>query len=202
MTDCSNVEMRERLPDLLHGRLEGAARVEVQAHLATCATCAAELALLQEARLVLDRAPTVDVARILAALPRPGVAPLTVSRGGRAERPAAGRAAAPAWRRYAVAAGLLLAAGVGTFPLLRGAAAVASDRGPLAGVPVTGAPSSSAARAPGDAAGADWLLAVNVEGLSDDDFAGLLDGLDDLEAVPASDPLPLVPVESSAGGGD
>jgi hypothetical protein len=46
----------------------------------------------------------------------------------------------------------------------------------------------------------DRLLAVNVEGLTDDDFAGLLDGLADLEAVPASDPLPVMPVESVAAG--
>src|SRR5687767_12362292 len=115
MTDCSNVEMRERLPDLLHGRLEGAARVEVPAHLATCEACAAELALLREARRALDRAPAVDVARIVAALPRQGTVPLTVSRGGGAASTPV-RRAAPAWRRYAVAAGLLLAAGVGAYP--------------------------------------------------------------------------------------
>ena len=197
MTDCPNVEMRERLPDLLHGRLEGAARVEVQAHLATCAACAAELALLQEARRVLDRAPAVDVARIVAALPRPGVAPLTVSRGGGVESTTV-RRAVPAWRRYAVAAGLLLAAGVGTYPLLRDAGA---DGAPDQGA-VAAAPSSPGTRPAVDPAGDDRLLAVNVEGLSDDDFVGLLDALHDLEAVPASDPLPLVPVEASAGGGD
>ena len=202
MTDCPNVEMRERLPDLLHGRLEGAARVEVQAHLAACEACAAELALLQEARRVLERAPAVDVARIVAALPRPRAVPLTVSRGGSAERPAV-RRPVPAWRRYAVAAGLLLAAGAGAYPLLRGADADAAfDQGPVAGAPATVRPSSPGTQPAGGPAGEDRLLAVNVEGLSDDDFVGLLDALDDLEAVPASDPLPLVPVEASAGGGD
>ena len=201
MTDCPNVEMRERLPDLLHGRLEGAARVEVQAHLATCEACAAELALLQEARRALDRAPAVDVRRIVAALPRPVGAPLTVSRGGGVEAPA--RRAVPAWRRYAVAAGLLLAAGVGGYPLLRGAGAdAAPDRGPLAGASATATPTSPASQTGAGSAAEDRLLAVNVEGLSDDDFVGLLDALDDLEAVPASDPLPLVPVEASVGGGD
>ena len=198
MTDCPNVEMRERLPDLLHGRLEGAARVEVQAHLATCEACAAELALLQEARRALDRAPAVDVSRIVAALPRPVGAPLTVSRGGGVEAPA--RRAVPAWRRYAVAAGLLLAAGVGGYPLLRGAGADAAPDGGLpAGASATASPASQSGAG---AATEDRLLAVNVEGLSDDDFVGLLDALDDLEAVPASDPLPLVPVEASVGGGD
>ena len=197
MTDCPNVEMRERLPDLLHGRLEGAARVEVQAHLATCEACAAELAVLREARRVLDRAPAIDVARIVAALPRPGAAPpLTVSRGGRVA-PVIGPRPVPAWRRYAAAAALLLAAGVGAYPLLRGAdAGGLSEPGVLAGVTATVAPTATGP------ASDDRLLAVNVEGLSDDDFVGLLDALDDLEAVPASDPLPLVPVEASVGGGD
>ena len=48
----------------------------------------------------------------------------------------------------------------------------------------------------------DRLLAVNVEGLTDDEFAGLLDGLENLDAVPAPDPLPVMPVEPGAGGDD
>src|SRR5687768_18590158 len=84
MTDCTNVLVRERLPELLHERLDAVARAEVQAHLGACAECAAELTLLREARRSMQRVPVVDVARIVAALPGPAAAapPLRVACGG------------------------------------------------------------------------------------------------------------------------
>ena len=72
MIDCPNGEIRDRLPDFVHGQLDGAARVEVSAHVADCAACTAELTLLRELRASLRWAPPVDVARIVAALPRSG----------------------------------------------------------------------------------------------------------------------------------
>jgi anti-sigma factor RsiW len=198
MTDCTNVLVRERLPDLLHERLDAVSRAEVQAHLAACAECAAELTLLREARRAMQRVPAVDVARIVAALPGPTAAapPLRVTRGGLSPdvHRSAGRrgSAAPAWRRYAVAAGLLLAVGI------PGASWMQSRSTPADGGPTVAGPAAASVAAEGG----DRLLAVNVEGLTDDDFAGLLDGLENLDAVPASDPLPVMPVEPAAGGDD
>jgi anti-sigma factor RsiW len=68
MRDCSNVEMRDRLPDLLHGQLSAAREAAVRAHLATCAECRAELALLTLARAA-SPAPVPDVSRIAGAIP-------------------------------------------------------------------------------------------------------------------------------------
>ena len=68
MNDCPNADVRDRLPDLLHNRLDGAARASVEAHVAACADCAAELALLSDVRKSWDT-PKVDVAAIVAALP-------------------------------------------------------------------------------------------------------------------------------------
>ena len=72
MTDCPNVEMRELLPELLHDALPSAERGRLEAHLAGCALCSAELALLREARHAMARVrvPAIDTARIVAALPR------------------------------------------------------------------------------------------------------------------------------------
>lgn len=70
MTDCPNAEVRDLLPDLLHGRLEGDARARVEAHLRTCADCREELDLLRSLRDAAP-APRVDVGRIVAALPAP-----------------------------------------------------------------------------------------------------------------------------------
>ncbi len=75
MSDCVNAEMRDLLPDLAAERLSGAERTRVASHVASCRTCAAELELLTAARWVMSRnVPAVDVARIVAALPKPPVA--------------------------------------------------------------------------------------------------------------------------------
>src|SRR5437764_7404025 len=54
MTDCPNAEMRDRLPDLLHERLDPSARAAVVAHVADCQDCDLELTLLRQARTVLS----------------------------------------------------------------------------------------------------------------------------------------------------
>lgn len=70
MRDCSNAEMRDALPDLLHGRLDAAERSEVESHVAGCADCSAELELLERVRASHDaRRPVVNVERIVQALP-------------------------------------------------------------------------------------------------------------------------------------
>jgi anti-sigma factor RsiW len=80
MIDCANGELRDQLPEFIHNRLDPATRAEVAAHVAACAACAAELALLQELRASLQTTPDVDVARIVAALPAPSRAARPVRR--------------------------------------------------------------------------------------------------------------------------
>jgi hypothetical protein len=68
MRDCGNAEMKDVLPELLgdaNGRAELAG---ARAHVAGCDSCRAELAFLRQARQAV-RSPTVDVARIVAAIP-------------------------------------------------------------------------------------------------------------------------------------
>ena len=76
MRDCPDAQMRDQLPEFVSGRLGAGARATVEAHLATCPDCAAEVALLRSMFSALvaaqeARAPQVDVARIAAALPKP-----------------------------------------------------------------------------------------------------------------------------------
>ncbi len=72
MSDCSNAEIRDLLPDLLHDRLDAPTRARVVAHVDGCADCRSELELLRSLRGTLDRGtPPVDVNRIVAALPTP-----------------------------------------------------------------------------------------------------------------------------------
>src|SRR5688500_15801297 len=91
MRDCPNGEMRDRLPELMHNRLTGDARRAVRAHVAECADCRAELALLGQLRASVAP-PHMDVSRIVAALPR--------------------YRAVPAWRRMVNAAQVRAAAAV------------------------------------------------------------------------------------------
>lgn len=71
MTSCSNDHVRDLLPDWVSGRIAPATRANVGDHLAGCATCRAEVALLERMRRALPAAAPVDVKRIVAALPRP-----------------------------------------------------------------------------------------------------------------------------------
>src|SRR5690349_15845135 len=69
MTECPNGDIRDLLPDLLHGRLGAAERADVEAHLRGCEECRDELELLRTMRSVLGRAPAVDVDAIVAGIP-------------------------------------------------------------------------------------------------------------------------------------
>ena len=69
MTDCPNAEIRDLLPDLVHGRLDAATRTDVERHVRECADCTAELTLLRELRSALHASPRVNVAAIVAAVP-------------------------------------------------------------------------------------------------------------------------------------
>ncbi len=71
MTDCGNAEIRDLLPDLAAGALSPVERSRVQAHVDHCAECAGELALLRTARALRPAAIAIDVAGIVARLPRP-----------------------------------------------------------------------------------------------------------------------------------
>ena len=70
MTECTNLEMRDLLPDHARSALVGAAVAAVERHLADCASCRAELAVVRNAQLVLGVTPRVDTSRIAAAVVR------------------------------------------------------------------------------------------------------------------------------------
>lgn len=72
MSDCADLEIREMLPEYLHGALQPAERARVASHLSSCAECAAELRLLETVRRSHQAAaPAVNVAAIARALPSP-----------------------------------------------------------------------------------------------------------------------------------
>jgi hypothetical protein len=176
MSDCLNGDLRDLFPDLAAERLSGAERARVASHVAGCAACAAEVELLRAARRVMSRGvPVVDIAQIVAALPKPPVAgerdlaPIsslsTGVRGaatfGRAARrmiqPARGgshRRYAPQWSGWRVAAATMIVVGGLSFAVLRnlGPTPVIHPAGPH-GAPgpasaATVSPAASVATAP------------------------------------------------------
>src|SRR5215208_6910575 len=81
MNDCLNAEMRDVLPDLIHDNLEPAKLAEIEAHIASCDACAAELELLRTVVASTPLPPAMNVQRIVAALPVAAKKGLLLHRG-------------------------------------------------------------------------------------------------------------------------
>ena len=208
MTDCPNGEMRDLLPGLLHDRLEPAERAVVEAHVAACADCRAELALLDGLRGTIRRAaPSVDVGAIVAALP---------ARRAPARRSWAGLRAAAVIAAVAIGGTSIAIArqqqGTGVTPVVALAPAVISSPARVATVPVPPAVGESAA-APSQRVATSAVpakrsheLAVSgaMSDLSDGELASLLGSIDSLGVLPAADvqSTPVVRTSSipSSGG--
>ena len=119
MADCSNVEIRELLPERAGGALSAADIARVDAHLADCGLCTSELALIHAARRSLRIAPAIDVARISASVVAATAAPsrpqLVGSPGGGTSVRQAPRLRWVGWK--AAAAIAIAAAGIGSFAI-------------------------------------------------------------------------------------
>jgi anti-sigma factor RsiW len=182
MTDCPNGEIRDQLPDYVHGRLDAGERARVAAHVATCAACAAEVALLETTRrLQTAAAPRIDTARIARALPSP---PVRVAR-----RRASSRLAS--WRIAAAIA--TVAIGGASIAVIRGITTPAGDRMPSAqpvAVVAPAEPTESSVALPD---------AGHLSDLSDDDVESLLNDIEHFDGVPDADPQPAVPTLHSGG---
>ena len=176
MTDCPNVEMRDRLPDLANDTLEPAMREVVLIHLAECAPCTAEIEILRTTRLMLVTAtPRVNVAGIVSALPQYGVTSIATA-------PSARRSSwAGSWR--VAAAVTFLAAGIGSYAVLRDgspvksldtSAMIASVRDTSAGLALTGA----------------------LADMSDADLSALAADIETMDALPSTE------VQSTGSGVD
>jgi hypothetical protein len=173
MTDCPNAEIRDRLPDLVHDSLTGDDRRRVDQHVAECADCSAELALLRRTRAALARhAPRVDTTRIAASVP-------------------AWRAAAPrrnhatAWRVAATIG--MIAVGTTSYLLI----GPERERG-VDSLLTNGTAVSSEAPA--------LSFGGRLSTLADEDLDQLLAELDDLDGVMPAEPRAVLPVPVWDGG--
>lgn len=207
MSDCPRGDVRDLLPDLVHGTLDATVRREVEQHVAACASCTAELSLLQSLRSALATEPAVDVEGIAAAV--------RGSRGAAGWQTPSG-AARNRWRGdwRAAAAVLIAALGLGAVALAHRAGRGASSA--VASAPVISHASSRAAVLPGAAASPGTTAALpagaaaagppraglmfdgGVGDLSDANLRSLIAAVDTIDALPRLEPAP---VTDQAGEG-
>lgn len=218
MFDCADVEMRELLPDLAAGSLDDSTRARVEHHVASCTECASELETLLLVRSAYAATPSVDVQRIVAALPKAQPKALPLSARVPAGQPV------KQWIDWRVAAALTMIS-VGGLSLAvahrrsndarprDSAAAVASvdtQRAQPVKTPVTrGSPSSihdttrSVARSARAAAvpqpKAQLAFAGGTDDMDDASIKVLLGALDEMDRAPVApsaepDPTPVLPV--------
>jgi hypothetical protein len=188
MRDCSNVEMRERLPELMHGVLRADVAADVRAHVAQCADCRAELELLERVRTVLA-APRVDTSHIVAHLPR-------------YQRPSLWTRAARSPQLRAAAAVILVVGGWLAIGDGRDTAVVPDTTVAVATTPKSAStPASSATTAARGAA--ELAIGDTFQDLTDSDLAAMLDEIAKLEAVTpdaTDDELPSVTLPGARSG--
>jgi anti-sigma factor RsiW len=201
MNKCTDSNIQEMLPDLLHGTLPADAREQVEAHLAKCDECREDVEVLRTVKTAAVFAPQIDVDRVVRQIP-PYRAIVPVK-----ERPASTRAVS--WL-VAAALAVVVVAG-GSLVLIRPNAGkvqspVASTQLPQASTPkaptpaVSGiqsvAPSAKTAVATTGARPRALALAANVDDLSDGDLVQLMNDMSRFDALPASEPDPVIAVDS------
>ncbi|MDQ8163714.1 MAG: zf-HC2 domain-containing protein [Gemmatimonadota bacterium] len=217
MTECRSPEYQDLLPDLVAATLSDVESAAVTAHLRTCVPCREDADLLRRAR-ALPAPPyvTIDVARIVAALPKPV---LTLHREpvpAAARRP--NRWSASVWQ-VAAALGAMVVGGAslvvtrrmpGTVVASRSGAAQLAEvaesalaRAPLPSGGRVSLPESVASRAPAVAGVPGGRVSVSYGDLGDYSAAELqrmLDRLEEWDGASSTEPLPALPVVSTPGG--
>lgn len=195
MTEMTHDEVRDELPDMLHGAGDARRREAIEAHLKSCASCAAELRVLQMVKGAPSFAPMIDAVRIASAIPPYGGVP--------SERPAS---RARTWQMGAAVAAVVII--VGTV-ITRGTSAPdAPPRGAVVSAPVTvgadaptvGAPAAppltppAAAPVPPPVASppqrqrGELQVADRLTDLPDQDVVRLLDAITGLDGLPSTEP--------------
>jgi anti-sigma factor RsiW len=171
MNRCTESAIQEMLPDLLHGTLTADARRGVEAHLATCEECRENLKVLRTVQSAAVFAPMIDVDRVVRQIPP-----------YRAIVPAVELPARPRRLSWLVAATVAIAVvGGGSLVVMR------------QNVP----PSSAAVSTSQPAVHTPALaLAADVDGLSDGHLTQLMDEMNRFDALPASEPEPVISVDS------
>jgi anti-sigma factor RsiW len=187
MRDCVDENIKDLLPDLVAGRLDGAERERVSAHVNACASCAAEVVVLRSASRVLSAAPSIDIARIVNALPAPPAQVVSLDARREQRRPRRVN-----WR---VAATIATIAVSGVSVALLQSIVRDGHKPPVAAHQKAAVSKVTDADQSGLAVGGS-----NLNDLTESQMQALLDKLDEMDAVPSAEPQPAVSGMRAATG--
>jgi len=194
MNDCSNAEIRDRLPDLLHERLDLSSRAMIVSHVEGCVDCRDELELLRGVqKTLMAGAPRVDIQYVLGALPKPPARTIGIQPSRRR------------WTDWRIAAAVtLFVVGGGSAAIVNrithapGVDSLASAVVPRGGVPIpsedaatAAQPSRMLASGGNQDASADVGPDSRFGGLSDGQLNDLVNEIERLQAVPVTEPEPV-----------
>jgi anti-sigma factor RsiW len=221
--------MRDQLPDFAADLLSSADRALVQAHVDTCAPCAAELSLIRRVRAMPERVVSIDVASIVSRLPQPSraadsvdatVIPITSRSIARPPVKRAWSASRGVWRA-AASIGVILVGGWSVLVMRSGGVglvtATALDSANTSGAttsPVTApmvAPANGArptdsvpASKPASKPARDDAVSVSFGGLSDytdEELQRVLDRLDKWDGANSTETVTTTPILPVKGDG-
>ena len=202
MNKCTELDIQEMLPDLLHGTLGADARAKVEAHIARCEDCAEELRVLRTVKSAAVFIPSIDVDGVVRQIPP--------------YRTIVPAAQAPARSRlvsWLVAASFVVV-------VLGGGSLLMIQKAPMVPAVATVAPSTlpsgvpTKANSTGEVATADTprapaisappaphalAFAGGVDGLSDNNLRQLMNDMDSFDALPAAEPGPAISVDNGDG---
>ncbi|HEV2016777.1 MAG TPA: zf-HC2 domain-containing protein [Gemmatimonadaceae bacterium] len=202
MNRCTELDIKEMLPDLLHGKLDADARARVEAHVVSCEECTEEVEVLRTVKSVAVFIPAIDVDRVVRQIPP--------------YRTIVPAAQAPARSRvvsWLVAASLVVVVlGGGSLLMIQ----MQPTLTPVATVDHSGLPDRASTQAEKPVGIAPIIapngtgisakptthalaLATGVDGLSDNNLRQLMNDMNNFDALPATEPGPVISVDNGDG---
>ena len=200
MNKCIVSDIQEMLPDLLHRTLSDGERQRVEAHLATCESCQEDLEVLRTVKSAAIFAPSIDVDGVVRQIPPYRTIVPAI------ERPVSTRAVS-----WLVAASLVLVVlGGGSVLMIQSKGSRGANPAVFSQVPNTVAKVPEATKlSPPESivvSGPDvpvvlphphaLALAADADGLSDGSLVQLMNDMDGFDALPGSEPDPVISVDS------
>lgn len=197
MNKCTELDIQEMLPDLLHGKLDARESARVEAHVASCDECSEDLEVLRTVKSAAVFVPAIDVERVVRQIPPyREIVPA-------AEVPARSRVVS--WLVAASFAVVVL--GGGSLLMIQqrpsGPSFAAANQPARTGSTLSPAASGVAVSAKVAATAASTeprthalAMASGVDGLSDTNLRQFMTDMDTFDALPATEPEPVLSVDN------
>src|SRR5256885_4038799 len=195
MNKCTDSEIQEMLPDLEHGGLAAVTRQSVEEHLAGCESCREDLRIIRMVKSASVFEPSIDAERVVRQIPPYRMPSLP--------REVPARTRVVQWLVAATVGVLLIGGGA----MLKNRQTNPGDVG-LGPSRESGRPLIVAESLPSPELGGTLpevrhtpalSLVADVHELSDGNLQQLMDEIDNFDALPNSEPEPVLAVDTSEG---